>query len=133
MKKRIVAKGLLSSFVQIIIYYLAINLVWFIGKIFYKPPTLYIDTFALVLSLELFGVIIIIQNVISAAVNKKWLTITMFILAIIVYIIGWGEDINSFPFSTVIFLIAGLFALTIKFFIDKQIDKKLILKNSENH
>lgn len=131
MKTRILTKGFLASIIQIGVYYMTINLLWFIGKIFYTPPTNYIDSFALILSLELFGIIVSIQNLITATFNKKWLTLTMLFLAFLIYVFGWGEDIVSFPFTTIVFILAGLFALTIKFFIDNEIDKKFALLNRE--
>lgn len=110
---------MLASLLQVVVYYLLIFVLWNIERIFQAPKDSDFTTdFAVIMSVILFSIIIFIQNFLIEIFNKNIFTYSLFLIVIVIYTLGWGEDIFSFPFKTFIFLIAGFTSLTIKFLID---------------
>jgi len=124
MIKRLLIFGLFVSGIQVLLYYLMLRLVQF-GQSFFMTDSdrAFISNYGLVIGTTLFFVIVTIQNISTTLVNRKWFTWTAFILSTIFYFIGWGEDYFSWPVTTTLFLIVGVFALTSKFYIDKKLIK----------
>jgi hypothetical protein len=124
MIKRLLIFGLFVSGIQVLLYYLMLRLVQF-GQSFFMTDSdrAFISDYGLVIGTTLFFVIVTIQNISTTLVNKKWFTWTAFILSTVFYFIGWGEDYFSWPVTTILFLIVGVFALTSKFYIDTKLIK----------
>jgi hypothetical protein len=124
MIKRLLIFGLFVSGIQVLLYYLMLRLVQF-GQSFFMTDSdrAFISNYGLIVGTTLFFVIVTIQNISTTLVNKKWFTWTAFILSTILYFIGWGEDYFSWPVTTILFLIVGVFALTSKFYIDTKLIK----------
>jgi hypothetical protein len=122
MIKRLLIFGLFVSGIQVLLYYLMLRLVQF-GQSFFMTDSdrAFISDYGLVIGTTLFFVIVTIQNISTTLVNKKWFTWTAFILSTVFYFIGWGEDYFSWPVTTILFLIVGVFALTSKFYIDTKL------------
>ncbi len=130
MLTRILTKGLLASGLQVLVYFVALYVFWYLTVAFFRPVNREISDLAVAISIPLFAIIVTVQNLMSSIINRKWFTITLFVLTVIIYLIGWGENINSFPFSAVIFILVGLLSLTLKFYIDKNIDDYADRKHS---
>ncbi|MBE7440825.1 MAG: hypothetical protein HS119_00005, partial [Flavobacteriales bacterium] len=122
MLTRILTKGLLASGLQVLFYFVALYVFWYSTVAFFRPDNREISDLAVGTSIPLFAIIVTVQNLASSIINRKWVTIILFVLTVTIYLIGWGEDINSFPFSATIFILVGLLSLTLKFYIDKKID-----------
>lgn len=124
MIKRFLIFGLFVSGIQVLLYYLMLRLVQF-GQSFFmtEKDRAFISDYGLVIGTTLFFVIVTIQNISTALINKKWFTWTAFVLATFFYIIGWGEDYLSWPVTTVLFLFVGITVLASKFTIDRKLIK----------
>ena len=119
MIKRMMIFGVLASLLQVVVYLLLIFVLWNIDIVFHNSKESdFITDFAVITSVILFSIIIFVQNLLLEVFNKNIFTCSLFIIVLVIYTIGWGENIFSSPFKTFIFLIAGLTSLTIKFLID---------------
>ena len=121
MLKRIILYGIIVSGLQSLIYLMSSCFVWLIAQIIFKPENASISDYPIIYTLILFCVIVTFQNLIATIFNKNWLTIALYVLTCVIYLIGWGEDLNSFPFQAIVFIISGLFSLTIRFYLDKRV------------
>jgi hypothetical protein len=135
MVKRFLINGLLTTGLQIAIYYAMLYFGWKIGKLIHEPTKLTIIEaieFGLIikLSLILFGTMLLVTNILAALINNKFLTWGLICIMTVLYLIGWGEDFNTWPWKTTLFLIAGLFTIFIKFTVDKKLNR-LILKSGQ--
>jgi hypothetical protein len=122
---RILTKGLMASGLQVLFYFIALYVLWYSTVSIFRTDNIKIDDLAVGTSVLLFAIIVTLQNLMSSIINKKWVTNFLFVFSIIVYLIGWGEDIKSFPYSATIFIIVGLLSLSIKFYLDIRIDTYL--------
>jgi hypothetical protein len=122
---RILTKGLMASGLQVLFYFIALYVLWYSTVSIFRPDNIKIDDLAVSTSVLLFAFIVTLQNLMSSIINKKCVTNFLFVFSIIVYLIGWGEDIKSFPYSATIFIIVGLLSLSIKFYLDIRIDTYL--------
>ena len=127
MLKRLLINGLLTTGLQIIIYYAVLYFGWTIGKLIHEPTKLTLIEaieFGLLikLSLILFGTMLLVTNVVTSLFNNKVLTWGLLCIMTLLYLIGWGEDFDSWPWKTTLLLIAGLFTIFIKFTIDKKLN-----------
>ena len=125
MINRVLLNGFLASLIQLILYVGLVYPSWFIGSQLFEPRGS-INDYPLHLALVFFGSILIIQNVLGAIIHKTWFHILLFALACLVYVFIFIEDLRSFPFSTIVFLLSGLLPLALKFYIDNS-----RIKNSE--
>ena len=131
MLKRLLINGLLTTGLQIIIYYAVLYFGWTIGKLIHEPTKLTLIEaieFGLLikLSLILFGTMLLVTNVVASLFNNKFLTWGLLCIMTLLYLIGWGEDFDSWPRKTTLFLIAGLFTIFIKFAVDKKLNGLII-------
>ena len=119
MAKRLMLFGFLASLLQVIVYYFIIFFLWNVGRLFYIPrSTDYIYDFNIIMSITLFCFLIFIQNILIEIVNNKKFAAFILIIITTIVIIGWGEDIYSFPFETIILTVSGIITLIIKFLFD---------------
>lgn len=124
MIKRILLFGLLATVIQITFYFLFLKLIQFVQTITITDiHREYISNYGIELSVVIFTVILIVQNITTALINKKWFTWTALTLVTIFYLIGWGEGLNSWPVKTVLFLLVGILTLISKFSIDKNLTR----------
>jgi hypothetical protein len=122
MIKRILVNGLLVSMIQIAIYFVLLKSIQFFQTFtITENHRELISNFHLEISTILFSAIVAIQNISTTLINKKWYTWTGFSFAIFFYLVGWGEDLNSWPIKTLLFLLVGIFTLSMKFYIDKKL------------
>jgi hypothetical protein len=73
---------------------------------------------------------LLVTNVLAALINRRFLTWGLLGIITLLYLIGWGEDFDTWPWKTTLFLVAGLFTIFIKFTVDKKLDG-LILKRGQ--
>jgi hypothetical protein len=117
--KRILIFGLLASGLQLLIYFLVLFLIRLLGILFSNPDI--ISEYGLYLSIIIFGIMLIIQNLLTTIINRNWFTWTTIILTLLIYFIGWGEDFNSWPVKTIIYLIFGTLTIFSKFYLDRHL------------
>jgi hypothetical protein len=135
MIKRLLINGLLTTGLQIAIYYAVLYFGWTIGKLVHEPTKLTLTEaieFGLLikLSLILFGTMLLVTNILAALINRRYLTWGLLCVITVLYLIGWGEDFEAWPWKTALFLVAGLFTIFTKFTIDKKLNG-LILKSGQ--
>jgi hypothetical protein len=104
MIKRLLINGLLTTGLQIIIYYAVLYFGWTIGKLIHEPTKLTLIEaieFGLLikLSLILFGTMLLVTNVVASLFNNKVLTWGLLCIMTLLYLIGWGEDFDSWPWT----------------------------------
>ena len=109
---RILVNGILATISQLIIYYVLLYIGWTLAQFYINPNGMELaDAFLLgieiYVSLVLFGLIVLVTNVFLAILNKPKWTQYILVLPAIIYLIGWGEDFNSWPIKTSLFSIGG--------------------------
>ena len=123
---RLLKFGFIGTIVQLLLYYLLLISFQFIQTIFRLTESReFIENYDIGMSLITLGYLLLFQNILNAIVNRKWLTITMFIFTTLIILIGWGEDFISWPIKTSIFILINLVALYSKCFIDKKLSEYL--------
>lgn len=121
MLKRLFVFGLGTSMVQIIIFYSFILIVyWFAAaiEIGYPGNSDPNGDYIVLFSAIIFAIMVLIQNVVSAIINKKKVTYVLMTIAITTYMVGLIDIGSSVPFKSAICLIFGLVVLGIKTKID---------------
>jgi len=122
MAKRFLIYGLLGSIIQVAIYTVLLKLIQgFQTLIFTKNHREIISFFDLQISIFVFITIVTIQNISTTLINKKWFTKTAFGFATLLCVVSWGEDLKTCPIKTTLYLLVGIFTLSIKFYIDKRL------------
>ena len=116
MIKRIMIFGVLASLLQLVFYVTTTFIVWHLISAFYKFRGDW--TNFVVFSVFLFGLLLFVQNILIEIIIKKWNVILLFIITLIIYIIGWGEDYEGWPVYTILVLITGSTTLLLKFVFD---------------
>lgn len=132
MIKRIMIFGVLASLLQLVFYITTTFILWHLISAFYKFRGDWMNF--VVFSVFLFGFLLFVQNILIEIINKKWNVILLFIIILIIYIVGWGEDYVGWPIETILVLITGLTTLFLKFVFDlnyKNLKSKIVnLKSS---
>ena len=127
MTKRIILFGVLASLIQLVFYFTTTFILWNLISAFYKFRGDWMNF--VVFSVFLFGFLLFVQNILIEIINKKWNVILLFIIILIIYIIGWGEDYVGWPIKTILILITGLTTLFLKFVFDlnyKNLKSKIV-------
>ena len=127
MIKRIMIFGVLASLLQLAFYLTTTFILWNLISVFYKFRGDWMNF--VVFSVFLFGFLLFVQNILIEIINKKWNVILLFIIILIIYIIGWGEDYIGWPIKTILVLITGSTTLLLKFVFDlnyKNLKSKIV-------
>ena len=122
MIKRLLVFGLGTSLIQVIIFYLFVFIVyWFAAAITSPPSTDSNGDYIILFTAILFAILVLIQNLIAAAIKNIKATYVLMAIAIAAYI-AWLIDIGiSVPFKTGLCLVFGLVVLGVKTKIDDQL------------
>lgn len=124
---RLLKFGFIGTIVQLIFYYILLKSSQIIQTIFQANESReFIDNYDINLSIIILGYLLLFQNILTAIVNRKWMTVGSFIFTTLIILIGWGEDISSWPIKTSIFIFMSLLILSSKFLIDKKLAKYLV-------
>jgi len=107
MKDRILIQFLLGTIIQLILYLGILYLAKVILDLTTDDKYILMSDYGIQLSTIILTMIISVQNLITALVNKKWFTWIGIIIVLLIYTIGWGEDFNSWPERTIIFIVVG--------------------------
>ena len=127
MIKRIMIFGILASLLQLVFYSMTTFILWHLIATFYEFRGDWGNF--IVFSVPLFGSLLFFQNILIEIINKKWNVIFLFLIILIIYFIGWGEDFNGWPTKTIFILITGSITLLLKFAFDlnhKNLKSKII-------
>jgi hypothetical protein len=116
MVKRIMIFGILASLLQLGFYTITSYLLWHLIALFQDFRGDSENFFAL--SVLLYGFLLFSQNILIEVINRKRSLIFLFLSIIIIYYIGWGEDIYGWPTQTILILISGSVTYLLKFIFD---------------
>jgi hypothetical protein len=116
MVKRIMIFGILASLLQLGFYTMTTYVLWHLIAIFHEFRG-DLESFIL-LSVPLFGFLLLFQNILIEIINKKSSIIFLLLFILIIYYIGWGEDIYGWPTKTILILITGAITFSLKFIFD---------------
>jgi len=126
MIKRILVNGLLTTVVQIIFYIIILYLCSIFGALIFDSQSFAKGVadigYPVIMSVLLLGTMLLIANLISSLINKKVWTLGLLTIVATIYFIGWIEDFSNWPWTTILFLSAGLTTIYLKFFVDKKIN-----------
>ena len=100
MIKRIILFGVLASLIQLVFYVTTTHILWHLIAAFYKFRGDWMNF--IMFSVILFGFLLFVQNILIEIINKKWNVILLFIIILMIYIIGWGEDSVGWPIKTIL-------------------------------
>jgi hypothetical protein len=113
MAKRIMIFGILASLLQLGFYTVTTYVLWHLTAVFYEFRGDF-ESFIL-LSVPLFGFLLLFQNIIIEIINKKSSVILLLLFILIIYYIGWVEDVYGWPTQTILLLITGSITFILKF------------------
>lgn len=116
MVKRIMIFGILASLLQLGFYIMTTYVFWHLIAVFHEFRG-DLESF-IVLSVPLFGLFLLFQNILIEIINKKSSLIFLFLFILIIYYIGWGEDIYGWPTQTILILITGSITFLLNFIFD---------------
>ncbi len=123
MMKRLLIFGIGTSLIQVIGFYLLILIVyWFAAAINYSS----IDSsgdYNMLFTAILFAIIVLIQNVFAAVINRRKVTYVLMVLAIVSYTASLIDIGISVPFKTGLCMILGIVVLGVKMRIDDRLVK----------
>jgi hypothetical protein len=108
--------GILTSLLQLGFYTMTTYVLWHLIAVFHEFRG-NLDSF-IERSVPLFCFLLLSQNIIIEIINRKWSLIFLFLFIIIIYYIGWGEDIYGWPTQTILILITGSITFLLKFIFD---------------
>lgn len=124
---RLLKFGFIGTIVQLVFYYILLKSSQIIQTIFQANESReFIDNYDINLSIIILGYLLLFQNILTAIVNRKWMTVASSIFSTLIILIGWGEDISSWPIKTSILIFMSLLILASKFLIDKKLAKYLV-------
>lgn len=124
---RLLKFGFIGTIVQLVFYYVLLKSSQIVQTIFQVNESReFIDNYDINLSLLTLGFLLLFQNVLIAIANRKWMTIGSSIFTVLIILIGWGEDISSWPIKTSIIIFMSLLTLSSKSLIDKKLAKYLV-------
>jgi hypothetical protein len=118
MKKRILFQFLIGTIVQLILYLGILYLAKVILAFSTEDRYILMSHYGIQLSAIILTMILLVQNLLTSIINRKWFTWTGILIVLVIYSIGWGEDFNSWPERTTIFLIVGFSVVLVKIRID---------------
>jgi hypothetical protein len=122
MLKRLLVFGLWTSLIQVIIFYFFIFIVyWFAAAITHPLDNDPNGDYVVLFSAILLPIMVIVQNVIAAVINKKKATYVLMVIMIAVYMIGLIDIGSSITFKSGLCLVFGLVVLGIKTKIDDRL------------
>jgi carbon starvation protein CstA len=124
MIRRLLIIGLGTSIVQIALYLLLLYAGSSVSGILDKPRHRGVDWgLTIYFSCILFTIVVLLLNVVTALVNRRWVTWAAISLTSLSYVLGWAEDFGRYPYRTVYLLLIGWFCLIAKLFIDKRLEQ----------
>jgi hypothetical protein len=120
MLRRMLFLVLGTTVIQVVVYTILLQSGLFIEKLAYIPKHGVVNWGLTILySVVLFSEIVFSLNLLTAVINRKWLSYAAIILAITIYVIAWGEDFDTHRYRTSFLILAGIISITIKLSIDK--------------
>jgi hypothetical protein len=115
---------LLTTIFQIAIFFFLWNLNWFLGQLILEKSE-YPGQFIVVTSTVIFTFLIAVNNLLMRIVNRKWFDRSMTLITIILYFSAWAEDLDTYTFNAVIFIIAGVVPILLKKKIEIEVRKRI--------
>ena len=104
--------------IQLLIYYILIYVTHIVEDLL--GPTGHIEgywwgDYLVLTSMMLFSIMLLTQNITSALINVRYISYALTIIVLLLYVIGWGEDIRYWPVRTTFYLVFGLVVLGLKY------------------
>jgi hypothetical protein len=115
---------LLTTIFQIAIFFSLWNMNWFVGQLILGKSE-YPGQFVVITSTVIFAFLIVVNNLLMRIVNRKWFDMTMTLVTVILYFSAWAEDLDTYTFNAVIFIIAGLVPIVLKKKIEIEVRKRI--------
>src|SRR5688572_22071790 len=98
MPQRLLLFGLGTSLVQVVLYYLSMDIVHVFETLLSDTP---LDDpfgdYVVFTSVVLLTPIVLTQNLIAAVISNIKMTYGLMFVAIALYFFGWGEDLAAWP------------------------------------
>ena len=95
-----------TTFIQIFMFLaLSLTMGYALNMIFDQVD---LDNFSFGFSTLFFSLILIPHNILIALVSKKMFVRMTFIFVSALYLIAWGEDLKSFPLSSLTFITSAI-------------------------
>ncbi len=121
MGKRILINAIVGTMIQMTFFILTLYLSKTTLDFFSTNKYHHISHFHIQLSSSIFAIMLIVQNLLTALINRAWFNWFSIFVVLTIYTIGWGEDFNSWPLKTIIFIGLGIITVIGKLFIDQKI------------
>lgn len=115
-------KTILTILIQILLFYLLVNLLWLFFGLFIENIS-YPDKYVYITSLLIFTFLVIFQHIMTYLVKKHKSRFLITVSIALVCFLIWGEDINSFPFTAIIFSCSSAVSILAKQTILRAIDQ----------
>ena len=120
---RVLKFGILASIIQIVLYMILTGLFQYSQVLFKYRNDLPITDKIINLVWGLFMICVLIKNLLSTIVNKKWFTYFMLVLTLIVLSKPWLHGFKLFPCLP--FILINVVILVAKFIIERSLSDKV--------
>ena len=129
MSIRILKFGFLGSILQLLLYWILYKVIQVIELLFSSDQS--VSEWAFVLSVGVFGMILLVQNITVAIVDKdKFTRIAVYVSSVLIAL-AWIEDLNSRPYSTICWISISILTILSKRYIDKFLSYYLTEPNAD--
>jgi hypothetical protein len=125
MIKRILYQAVLGTIIQIALYVVILYFAKYSLDLLTDDKYILMDHYGILLSTFIFVIILFVQNILVAVIDKKWFRWLTIFIVLIFYIIAWGENFNNWPIRTIIYLISGIVVILIKVYIDTVLTNRI--------
>ena len=125
MSIRIFKFGIIATILQLILYWIILRSIQITSSLLTNGETEFISDWVYV-SIGIFGIMLFIQNIVSAITNvKKVKMISAYIVSCLI-ILAWSEDLIHKPYQTITCILVSVVTIFSKFYIDKILAKYLV-------
>jgi hypothetical protein len=123
---RILKFGIIGTIIQLILYWIVFRAIQIISSLITNGEIDFFSDAGFFYSVGIFGIVLFVQNILAAISNRKSVYHYSAYIASFLIILGWCEDLNSWPIETICYMIISVTIIFGKFSIDKILAKYLV-------
>ena len=117
--------GIIATILQLILYWIMLRFIQIISSLLTNRESEFISDWAFV-SIGIFGIMLLIQNIVSAITNRKKAKIISAYIVSCLIILAWSEDLSHKPYQTITCMLISVITIFSKFYIDKILARYLV-------
>ncbi len=120
MANRLLIRVLMHAALQILVYLGSLGVLYLLTNALCQKRWFF-DVFGFRLSLGLFVLLLLAQNLLTAILPWRWLYYSLLVTAAGFFTVSWSEGLTSFNPSTITYLVSGWASLGTKVILDRRL------------